>query len=427
MSPEAHGGEGIEWSIVMDSTPSTPPPAESSPVSSVEPFPVSEAASSARHDEDVQVADDIEVALAAQIALVERRVAGGGDLLAAEREHARLAAEQVRRLHTSLRLGPLRQSLSRDRAKPQFLMLFEDLQGDAVVLKTYGRIRPGEAWTQRLWHQAGVRVVPVHAFGDDPVSWLLMRHLLVEPLSAGGEPAARTSVGERVALTAELAALLEPAHAVGATAVGAAAVGCTPAGAAAVTDVTPHQPPQVDEDLQVGEDLQVDGGRGVLEQLQTLHQAIGRHLGGAVRTLQHHGYSAPAFQDQLQRYLSGDALTLLHGDLVDGNVVRDAGDHGLVLLDTCGYVGPAEFDAARWAARTGGAAHARELLATWLSVEAGLDEHRAEVLLGLELLMEAGVRELVKAEQHRPWNYPDATTLNLLSAAGELLAKARRP
>ena len=110
----------------------------------------------------------------------------------------------------------------------------------------------------------------------------------------------------------------------------------------------------------------------------------------------------------------------MHGDLTVLNLLQD--DVGrLLMLDTCGYTGPAEFDAARWSARTGGAAAATDLLTAWCRREPELDRRLANKLLGLELLMEAGVREIVKDERRIDWTVTDSETQRLFAVGSELL------
>ncbi len=160
--------------------------------------------------------------------------------------------------------------------------------------------------------------------------------------------------------------------------------------------------------------------------LRPLWDALAPHLTVAIGALERHGYDPrrdwPALAPEIY---STDSPTLLHGDLVVGNVIRDAVDGGLLLLDTCGYLGPREFDAARWAARSGGAAESAETLSAWLKVEAGLEPRRAHALLALELAMQAGVRELVKEERGVLWQDHDDMTEQLLQAAEDLLPKQR--
>lgn len=323
----------------------------------------------------------LEALLDAQIDRVDRRVTGGHDVYAAERADARVAAKRVHVLRRTLGLGRFLGPVGPAKSKPQFLLLFDSPRGP-VVLKTYGRIRPGEARVQQLWRRHGVRVVEVLDAGDHPTSWLLMAPLESDPVAT--DLLAGPELG---AVTAELAALMAPAHSVG---------------SAMLVDTAGF-----------------DAG------MQHLVDAITTHLGGVLVALQRHGYLVREDWNVLvQRFCTSHGPTLLHGDLGGGNVVRDVVDGQLRILDSAGYVGPAEFDAARWAARTGGSGGSEDVLTGWLRSEPALDEALARALLGLELLMEAGVREIVKQENGRPSGFPDVTTTALLASADRLLDDA---
>jgi Phosphotransferase enzyme family len=310
--------------------------------------------------------DGLKAAIGRQIAQVERRVRGGWDLYAGERDEIRRAAAATAHLVARLGLGPFRELLNEGSGKPQLLLAFQTGGAD-VVLKIYGRRRPNEAAVQRLWSGRGVPVVPVLACGDEPVSWLLM------PFIDGRPPALDAS------LTAEVAAAAAAAHAV-------------------------YRP---------GTGLRL-----------SLLDGVKVHLDRVVVALDRHGYPPPAGWSALAgRWYPAGRPTLLHGDLAPVNLIRTAAGR-LLLLDTCGYTGPAEFDAARWAARVGGAGGAVAELEAWLRVETGLDAPTARRLLGLELLMEAGVRELVKQERGEDWRPRDDLTTRYLAASAELLGTA---
>ncbi|WP_305785693.1 phosphotransferase [Symbioplanes lichenis] len=311
--------------------------------------------------------ESLDELLAAQIERVDRRVTGGGDIYASERDEVRVAARAVHDLCERLDLGRFLGPVGYPKAKPQFLLLFE-----RGVLKAYGRVRAGEARAQRLWHDHGVRVVRVLDAGDDPHSWLLMEHLDAAPVARGPVPALDS-------LTTELAGIMSGAHAA--------------------------------------------GDAGARKGLPRLGDALRTHLGGVLVAARRHGYPIRPDEDGLvDRLTTSDRPVILHGDLGGGNVVRER-DGGLRILDACGYVGPAEFDAARWAARTGGAEGGERVLARWLDAEPGLDPAVARPLLGLELLMEAGVRELVKDERGEPAAFPDPATERLLAVADRLLGR----
>lgn len=314
--------------------------------------------------------------LNALVERVDRRVALAPGAYEQDRGYVRRAAEQVLVLRDRLALGTFLGPIGPERTKPQFLLQFEQECGRRIVLKVYGKSRPAEALVQAAWLRHGVRVVDVLDAGDEGVSWLVLRAVSTSPVVSDGE----LSAARLPALCAELAAVLAPAHAVGARLV---AEGEVPESA-----------------------------------LQRLDAAVGHHLDVALAALARHGYGAGRdWHAYGATLLDPDNTTLLHGDLVIGNVVRDAADGGLLLLDSCGYLGPAEFDAARWSARMGGAAGAGTALAVWLDAEPSLDSDLAHRLLALELVMEAGVRELVKEEQGRPWNVRDPATEELLAAA----------
>lgn len=149
----------------------------------------------------------------------------------------------------------------------------------------------------------------------------------------------------------------------------------------------------------------------------TLVDGVLRHLEIAKNTLIRHGYqlSDVVIERCKDLYTAGPA-TVLHGDLAPNNVVRDPIDGQLWLLDPCGYLGPAEFDAARWCARFERPELAVTALHAWMAIET-LDVARATELLGAELVMQAGVRELVKDEQGGAYSLlHDECTAALLEA-----------
>ena len=299
-----------------------------------------------------------------QIAQVDRRVTGGA--YSAEATEIRRAVEIVPGLRDRLGLVEFRGSLNPGLGKPQLLLGFWSAEHGDVVLKVYGRQRPNESAVQALWHAAGVPAMPVLFAGNDPVSWLLM------PRVPGRQP--RPEAGAQ--LTGHLAGMLRTAHTVFSPDVG-----------------TPRN----------------------------LAAGVSGHLRQVLAAAERHGYPLPGdWESAALKYYHAGTGTFLHGDLTVRNLLQD--DAGrLLLLDTCGYTGPAEFDAARWSARTGGAAEAMGLLTAWCQNEPELDRQLAKKLLGLELLMEAGVREIVKEEQRIDWAAADAETGRLISVSSELL------
>lgn len=307
----------------------------------------------------------LSAAIREQIEQVDRRVMGGGGAYAAEREEIRRASQTVEQLRVRLELAKFLHTLNPGSGKPQLLLGFRSVRCDRVVLKVYGRPRPNEAAVQGFWARAGVSVVEILAAGDDPVSWLLM------PMVSGTPP----ELGDDTALTCALGEIMTTAHAVYSPEVG------------------------LPRDLYTG---------------------LAGHLGVVLAALGRHGYAPPDGWEGAARqlYRSG-APTFLHGDLTPNNLLREPSGR-LRLLDTCGYTGAAEFDGARWCARVGGSQRAVMLLDTWMRTESGLDAELASALLGLELLMEAGVRELVKEERHQSWERRDEETHRCLTLGARL-------
>jgi hypothetical protein len=308
-------------------------------------------------------------AIREQIEQVDQRVMGGGGAYAAEREEIRRASATLKQLCTRLGLVEFLHSLNPGVGRPQLLLGFRSVQYGRVVLKVYGRIRPNEAAVQGFWARAGVPVVEVLAAGDDPVSWLLM------PMISGSIP----KLTNPTALTRTLAEIMTTAHALFSPEVG---------------------------------------------DPRDLHMGIADHLRIVLDALTRHNYSIPDdWECAAQQFYCSGSSTFLHGDLTSKNLLQEPGGR-LRLLDTCGYTGPAEFDAARWCARIGCGHHAVALLETWLNTEPGLDTHLAHRLLGLELLMEAGVRELRKEERHDSWEQCDEETRLCLTMGAQLAGLA---
>ncbi|MCD2187865.1 phosphotransferase family protein [Actinomycetospora soli] len=296
--------------------------------------------------------------IAEQVAGVDARVQGGP--YADEAVEVRRAARFLDTLVERLGLRGPATSLTPPTGKPQYLLRLADSSGAPVVLKVYGRRRPAEAAVQRVWREHGVPTAKVLAHGDEPVSWLLMAELPGAPPATGSAE-----------LTPALARLMAHAH-------------------------------QVDI--------------GAVPGTTRLFDAVARHLRAVAAAAAAHGYPMPEdLTDRSQALMTDGPRLCLHGDLTPVNLLVEGGS--IHVLDTCGYVGPPEFDAARWCARVGGAGRARELLARWLAVETELDATRAAGLLALELVMEAGVREIVKDERGQDASAPDPATEALLAAA----------
>jgi hypothetical protein len=307
----------------------------------------------------------LQEALNEQIQQVDARVSSGAGAYRAEADEVRRAADAVETLQRRLGLREFVRNLHPGRGKPQLLLVFRHPKRGPVVLKVYGKPRPNEAAVQGLWWIAGVATVEIAEAADEPVSWLLM------PFVKGDEP-----VGDGLALTPEVAAIMATAH------------------------------PVYRADVGVP---------------RNLSNGIGVHLHNCLQAAANHRYQIPAGIDELATaLLSSGTATFLHGDLTPRNLLR-ARDGSLRVLDTCGYTGSAEFDAARWCARVGGSQRAVGALEEWLRAEPELDVNLARRLLGLELLMEAGVREIVKDEQGRSWKVRDTETLACLVTGSDLL------
>jgi hypothetical protein len=299
-----------------------------------------------------------------QICQVDARVDGAEGVYSAERDEIRRAVAFVDELCGRLGLGEFERALNPGTGKPQLLLLMRDARGGRVVLKVYGRLRPNEAAVQGFWWQHGVATVRILDSGDDPVSWLLM------PYVTGIVPA----LADGPALTADVASIMDGAH----------RTGCADVGSP-----------------------------------RDLFTGVGVHLRNVLAAATRHHYAVPSSVDvKAAEVMQSGMPTFLHGDLTPVNLLR--APDCLRVLDTCGYTGPAEFDAARWCARVGGSHGAVEMLARWLEVETALDVDLAHRLLGLELLMEAGVREIIKEERGRPWAERDDETQRLLHLGTEL-------
>ncbi|MBW8486970.1 phosphotransferase [Actinomadura parmotrematis] len=303
---------------------------------------------------------------------MDRRVALTGGRDGGDRTEIRTAAALAADLAGRLGLGRFRGPLTHNAGRPQLVLEFAGGASGEVVLKVYGKRRAGEAQALRHWTRHGIPAATVLDGGDDPATWLLMRRVDGAALAGTGAAAGARLPG----LTRELAEVLRAAHASGGTAL---------PGARPLAAVLP--------------------GR----------------LRASAAALERHGHVPPAgWRDAAAAYGQGPAV-LLHGDLGLGNVLRERAG-GLLLLDASAYTGPAAFDAARWCARVGGADAAPAALAAWSAGEAGLDAAQARVLLGLELLLEGGIREIVREQQGRASAAGDRTAAAFVRAAARCLS-----
>ena len=313
------------------------------------------------------------VCLQAQVRAVDQRVGGSG-VYSQEAAQVRVAAGYVPRLCRQLALGRFRRDLTPATGKPQYLLGFDGpaapglTVAGTVVLKVYGRPRPGEAALQAHWYARGLPTPAVLDFADEPVSWLLMAYQPSAPVSVG-------SAAGVLELTRELASIMVRVHAEGVVAV---------PGARPLT-------------------------AGVLPHLEAVTESLSRH-----------GYPLPRGWRQGARaaYGAGTPVTL-HGDLFPGNLLGTAS--GLQLVDACGYLGDPGFDAARWAVRVGtGTCQPEAVLDAWLAVAGEQDRAVARRMLAVESLMQAGVREIMKDERGEPAEAEDPETVRLLAAAEQL-------
>lgn len=301
-----------------------------------------------------------------QVTQVDERVRGVGGYRH-DSERIRTAVAHVGPLCRQLGLRRFVRTLNPGTGKPQVLLVFRDPADRPVVLKVYGHRRPNEAAVQRLWARRGVTAATdVLESGEDPVSWLVM------PLVGGTPPTAQRGPS----LTERLARIMRRAHRV-------------------------HDP-------------------GVGE-YRGLYEGIESHLRIVLDSARAHGYQVrPDVPELAREWMAQGTPTFVHGDLAPANLLCD--DRGRVaFLDTCGYTGPAEFDAARWCARVGGPERAVRALERWLEGEPGLDRPLAGRLLGIEMFFEAGVREIRKDERGLPWADRDPGTLARLALAGQLV------
>lgn len=302
---------------------------------------------------------------------VDRRVRLTGFADAADREQIRLAAELVEPLRERLGLGHFQGALVNNTGRPQLVLGFASAELGDVVLKVYGKHRPGEAVAQRLWQRHGVPTAHVLAHGDDPATWLLMRRVGGIALTT----ADLAADDDLLRVTRKLASVMSTAH--------------------------------------TAADRPVPGTR-------RLGVALAPYLDAAVGALTRHGYTAPpGWRAVGARLHTHGPAVLLHGDLGLGNVLRGRG--GLCVLDASAYWGHAAFDAARWCARVAGPQRCLAALRAWLEVESALDSDHALALLGLELLLEGGVRESVKRQRGLPLDARDDVTLAYLARAREHL------
>lgn len=316
--------------------------------------------------------DSLQSTVSTHVAAVDRRIGASGRYRH-EGAEIRAAVEALPVVHAALGLGSFVRSLTPPTGKPQLLLVFEPpTHGDPVLLKLYGRQRPGEGAVQAYWTKVGVRCAPTIAHGNDPTSWLLMELVPGKALSLDGD------VG---AVTTELASLVRAAH-----------------------ESTP---------------LELSG-------TQTLAAGVMGHLEVAVATLTDRGHDAPGGWRgwAADAYRDGEP-TVLHGDLFPGNVLRDDRDGVLRVLDSCAYVGDRAFDAARWTVRVSQPTKFDSVIRSWRGGEPALDDRVVAGMLAAESLMQAGVIEIIKAEAGLPVDR-GSSTMSYLRAIPPLLDRWQR-
>lgn len=311
-----------------------------------------------------------------QVDSVVRRVNNGGGAYQEEIREVQVASENLLKIRRRLGLGELTSNLTPNTGKPQFLLGFQRTPGsrEQVVLKVYGSVRPGEGLTQVVLTKGGAPVIPTRLYGNSPVSWLLMDRVkgrdLTEVIAKGDS----TLVNE----TRRIASAMEPFH-----------------------ELAPREYPGV----------------------QSLEDAILRHLDAVVAPLKDHGYETPMDwrEHAVTTYNAGQKVGL-HNDLFSGNVFVGENSQ-LYILDSAAdhCVGDPAFDAARWIARSVSNLNPKEmwsakraLTRSWLDGEPGLDPTILDQMIAVELLMQAGVVEIVKDEKGLPSVERDSKTLKLL-------------
>ncbi|MFI0366487.1 phosphotransferase family protein [Actinomadura sp. 1N219] len=312
-------------------------------------------------------------ALREQIAQVDRRVALSGGLDADDRKQIRSAADLAESLCRTLDLGSFGGVLTDNSARPQLVLAFSSPDRGDMVLKVYGKQRPGEAQALRLWARHGLPAPVVVESGDDPSTWLLMTRVDGATFSRGD----LDDTHALISLTRKVADVMAQAHAL--------------------------------------------DGSGV-SWARPLAPTLTTYLEASVAALIAHGYKLPSHWREAASLYGRGPVTLLHGDLGLGNVMR-ARNGTLCLLDPSAYRGHAAFDAARWCARIAGPDRVEAALAAWLEAEPTIDTTLVRTLLGLELLLQAGVREAVKRQQGRQSDGRDAVTHAFLTEADRYLRR----
>lgn len=327
----------------------------------------------------------LDTAIQEYVEAVERRIEQGGGGYSEEIGEIRIAASRVKAIHADLGLGDFVKSIRRPTGKPQLLLVFKAgainpaNPEQPLVLKVYGRSRPGEGLTQHALTSSGA-VVPTLRFSDKPNSWLLMEYLdvpnLEDKLPCSNLPS--TYWTQKVA--------------------------------AATASFSRDAPSSY-------------------ARSQTLDRAIFRHLDIVTKSLVSHGYSVPAdwAEDAHETYGLGTPAGL-HNDLFPGNVLvigENSSQPQVMFVDSSsdGCVGDRAFDAARWIVRMAATGAPEKIAAlidvhkqAWLAGDPNVNRQLLDRMIATELLMQAGVVEIVKAENGLPWSERDTKTIALVDA-----------
>ncbi|MCZ2804751.1 phosphotransferase [Modestobacter sp. VKM Ac-2983] len=273
-----------------------------------------------------------------------------------------------------LGLGAYREALALDN-KPRFVFAFapgdfkfaDGTSAEEIVLKVYARPHPGEGTLLTLWREQGVPV-PRVSFGDTSnCDWLALERL-------SGQAPRPSLPQDRFEMTDEISRFGPRMH-----------------------------------DVRLAP-------RVVLRQL--LDTMLPRFC-AAVSALQRCGYglSSAWIGRAEDTYAAGEAGPL-HGDLTTENILVTEGRR-LYLIDPSALHGDPSFDAARWAARLSGPGCEPDvLLEHWSMNESFPDRGLAERMLAIECILQAGSRELIKAEVGMAPCRGDHATTDLIAAAG---------
>lgn len=167
----------------------------------------------------------------------------------------------------------------------------------------------------------------------------------------------------------------------------------------------------------------------VTEGMSALSDHLRSRLAAAIAALADAGFSPIGQVEALLADAVEPPPVLLHGDIVGHNLLRH--DGSIVMLDPAGVSGPAEFDAARWIARSlvaPGPSMLSQLRSEALAADKTLASDVLDHCLGIELLIEIGYRLTTPAvliENGAPEATFDDDTQQLVRQARRLLGRAQ--